>query len=93
MEEDKLKEYLQFQLNRNIINVYKKLFEIIDDLKQDHVSMMKKLSEASSPELVNNVDYFNADRYNYIRKKILDAGNDAIRNLDTNLKSVKITLK
>jgi hypothetical protein len=93
MEEDKLKEYLQFQLNRNIINVYKKLFEIIDDLKQDHVSMMKKISEAAPAELVKNVDYFDADRYNYIRKKILDVGNDAIRNLDTNLKSVKITLK
>jgi hypothetical protein len=93
MEDEKLKEYLQFQLNRNIINVYKKYFEIVDDLRQEHLSLIRKVSDATSPEFAKNIDYFNADRYNYIRKKILDTGNDAIRNLDTNLKSVKITLK
>mgnify|MGYP007082158646 CR=1 FL=1 len=42
---------------------------------------------------IKNIDYFNDDKYNYIRKKILDAGNDAIRNIDTSFKSINISLK
>ena len=33
MEEEKIKEYLRFQLNRNIISLYKKYFEMIDDIR------------------------------------------------------------
>ena len=36
MEEDKIKEYLRFQLNRNIISLYKRYFEMIDDIRLEH---------------------------------------------------------
>lgn len=93
MDDEKLKEYLKFQYSRNIISLYKKYFELIDDLKQDHDLLLKKVAENSSEDFVKNIDYFNNDKYNYIRKKILDAGNDAIRNIDTSFKSINISLK
>jgi hypothetical protein len=93
MDDEKLKEYLKFQYSRNIIALYKKYFEIIDDLKQDHDLLLKKVAEVSSDDFSKNIDYFNNDKYNYIRKKILDAGNDAIRNIDTSFKSINISLK
>lgn len=93
MDDEKLKEYLKFQYTRNITSLYKKYFEIIDDLKHDHEAMLKKIKENSSEDFVKNVDYFSPDKYNYIRKKILDAGNDAIRNIDTSFKSINISLK
>ncbi len=93
MEEDNLKKFLTFQLNRNIISLYKKYFEIIDDLKLEHEIMLKKMEQQSSEKFVKNIDYFNADKYNHIRKKILDAGNDVVRNVESNFDSVKITLK
>lgn len=93
MEEEKLKELLAFQLNRNIISLYKKYFEIIDDLKLEHEIMLKKMEAKSSKEFVKNIDYFNADKYNYIRKKILDAGNDTVRGVENSFNSIKITLK
>lgn len=93
MDDEKLKEYIKFQYNRNITSLYKKYFEMIDDLKHEHESMLKKVAEESSENFVKNIDYFSNDKYNYIRKKILDAGNDAIRNIDTSFKSINISLK
>jgi hypothetical protein len=55
--------------------------------------MLKKVAEESSENFAKNIDYFSNDKYNYIRKKILDAGNDAIRNIDTSFKSINISLK
>jgi len=93
MDDEKLKEYIKFQYNRNITSLYKKYFEMVADLKQEHEAMLKKVAEKSSEEFIKNIDYFNDDKYNYIRKKILDAGNDAIRNIDTSFKSINISLK
>jgi hypothetical protein len=93
MDDEKLKEYIKFQYSRNITSLYKKYFEMIDDLKHDHENMLKKVAENSSEDFAKNIDYFNSDKYNYIRKKILDAGNDAIRNIDTSFKSINISLK
>jgi hypothetical protein len=93
MEEEKIKDYLKFQLNRNIISLYKKYFEMVDDLRQEHKLMIQKMEKVSSKEFVENIDYFNEDKYNYIRKKILDNGNDAIRNIESSFKSITITLK
>jgi hypothetical protein len=93
MEEEKIKDYLKFQLNRNIISLYKKYFEMVDDLRQEHKLMIQKMEKVSSKEFVENIDYFNEDKYNYIRKKILDNGNDAIRNIESSFKSITITIK
>lgn len=93
MEEEKIKEYLRFQLNRNIISLYKRYFEIIDDLRLDHKIMLEKMQKSYPEEFVENIDYFNDDKYNYIRKKILDAGNDAIRNVESSFKPIKVSLK
>jgi hypothetical protein len=93
MDDEKIKEYIKFQYTRNIISLYKKYFEMVEDLKHDHEIMLKKIAENSSKDFAENIDYFSDDKYNYIRKKILDAGNDAIRNIDTSFKSINITLK
>jgi hypothetical protein len=66
---------------------------MVDDLRQEHKLMIQKMEKASSKEFVENIDYFNEDKYNYIRKKILDNGNDAIRNIESSFKSITITLK
>lgn len=93
MDDLKLKEYLKFQMDRGIISLYKKYFEMVEDLHKDHLALLEKVKEKTSEEFVKNIDYFDNNKYNYIRKKILDAGNDAIRSIDTTFKSINITLK
>lgn len=93
MEDERLKDYMAFQLNRNVISLYKKLFEIVEDVKQEHSAMLEKVEKKTSKEFVESIDYLSDNKVNYIRKKILDSGNDAIRNIENNFKAVKITLK
>jgi hypothetical protein len=93
MDDLKLKEYVKFQIDRGVISLYKRYFEMIEDLHKDHLLLLEKVKEKTSEDFVKNIDYFDTNKYNYIRKKILDAGNDTIRTIDTNLKSVNVTLK
>lgn len=93
MDDLKLKEYVKFQIDRGIISLYKKYFEMIEDLHKDHLVLLEKVKERTSEDFAKNIDYFDANKYNYIRKKILDAGNDTIRTIDVNLKSINVTLK
>jgi len=42
-EEEKLKEYLTFQIHRNIVNLYKQHLVLLQDIAVEHNDMMQKL--------------------------------------------------
>ena len=90
---DQLKELLTFQINRGIVNLYKKYFLIIQDLKQEHEILLEKVAQETSPDFPQKIDYFTEDKYNYIRKKVLDAGNDSIRELEKTLEVIDVRFK
>ena len=90
---NQLKELLIFQINRGIVNLYKKYFLIIQDLKQEHEILLEKVAQETSPDFPQKIDYFTEDKYNYIRKKILDAGNDSIRELEKTLEVIEVRFK
>lgn len=93
MEKEKVKEYLQFQISRGVISLYKKYFELIEDLHQDHQALIEKVKDQTSEDFAKNIDYFDEKKYNYIRKKILDSGNDAIRSIENSFKSIEVRIK
>lgn len=70
--EDKVKEFLQFQIRRKITNLYKQFLFILEDLE-----------EGKSEK----------ENYQRIRKRVLDYGNDAARELEECLKNLDIKLK
>ena len=53
----------------------------MEDLKLDHKIMIGKLEKQIGKEEVEKLDYFDEDKYNYLRKKILDLGNESIREI------------
>lgn len=91
--EDKLKSFVHFQIQRNVIALYKKYINLIEDMQEDHINMLNKLNSKVDLETLKNVDYFDENKYNYIRKKILDSGNEAIREIERNLEKLNFTLK
>jgi len=93
MDSQKVKEYIEFQISRSVVSLYKKYFEIIEDLHQDHKNLLSKVESETSKEFADNIDYFDENKYNYIRKKILDSGNDAIRGIENSFKSIEIRIK
>ena len=89
---DRFKDYLTFQIQRNVVNLYKSHLSIIEDLRKDHEAMIDKLDGKISKEELEKINYFNEKKYNYIRKKTLDLGNGAIRDFENSVKDLKISL-
>ena len=88
-----LNSFVLFQLKRNIVNLYKRYIVSTEDLKKDHLIFLKKLEDSGvSRDLLNKLDYFTDERYTYMRKKILDSGNEATRDLDKYFDLIKIEL-
>ena len=74
-------------------NFYKNHLSMIEDIQKEHEQMLKKVSEKTSPEFAKNIDYFDRNKYNYLRKKTLDRGNDILRELESNLEMFDIRIK
>lgn len=80
-----IKEILTFQVHRNVVNLYKRYLNLVEDLQEEHISMLNKLNKKIDLETLKNVDYFDENRYNYVRKKVLDLGNETIREINKSL--------
>lgn len=90
---DQVKGAFQFVVDRHIINLYKRYINLIEDLRLDHSVFIKKVEKKTSKEFVEKIDYFDEVKYNYIRKKILDLGNEGIRDIDKFVELMDITFK
>ena len=93
IEPEDLKEVIIFQLHRNVIVFYKRYLSILEDISTDHSIFKKRISDHVPKEFLNNIDYLTPEKYNYIRKKILDGGNEIFRELETGLQKVDFSLK
>ena len=88
-----IKDILSFQVHRNIINLYKRYLNLIEDIQEDHNSMIDKISSKIDQNTLKNIDYFDDNKYNYLRKKILDIGNETIRDIEKNFDFIKMEFK
>ena len=66
---------------------------MVEDLARDHNKMLDTLEKHLPKEKINDINYLNQDKYNLIRKRILDLGNEAIRNFQGSLEKVDVKLK
>jgi hypothetical protein len=55
--------------------------------------MLLKIQKETSKDFSENINYLTAEKYHYIRKKILDGGNEIYRELEKSLDKVDTTLK
>ena len=92
-ENEKMKKFLMYHYRRNMINTYKRNLEIVEGLLQEHKTFLNKLKKHIPEELLNNINYFDDQKYSYLRKKILDAGNEAVRDFEINTDCLDIRLK
>jgi hypothetical protein len=95
MDQGQLKELLEFQINRNIINLYKSFLVMMEDMHDQHGSNFRKLKQALPEEidLIDQADYWDESRMDYLRKKILDKGNDSLREIISQIEQFNLTTK
>ena len=74
MKGEKEKEFLQFQVQRKVVSLYKSFLFILEDLKAQGYDI-------------------DEDMYQRCCKRVLDQGNDTIREIEDYLNNFDIRLK
>lgn len=93
---DDASDVLRFQHERITKNLFKKFLVILEDVESEHNTALGKLynslPEAYKP-FVELADYLDEDKVKALRKKVLDSGGDACRELDALVDQFNIKLK
>ena len=55
--------------------------------------MINKLEKHVNKKTLEDVNYLDQKKYNYLRKKTLDVGNEAIRDFEKSVENINISLK
>lgn len=87
---------LLFKLKREITVLFKSQLETMEDLTVEHDNAMQKLEEALPSQYKNYVglaDHLTDPKCDQIRKRILDKGNAAYKNIEEILKDFEIDFK
>lgn len=89
--DNKDKELLENQLKRLIQRLFKEFLTLTDEVRQDHLVVVKDIATQFPPEFVARWNYLDLPRYSRLRKKILDSGNDAVREISSILDDFQIS--
>ena len=82
------KKKLNRESDDEISKLFKMMLMMVEDMKQDHDFHYEKLYENIPDEyhaVINTANHFTPQKVNWIRKRILDVGNESIRNLGSTL--------
>lgn len=89
------KEFLSNRFNGSTKHLFKSFLVLIEDLHTDNQisfnKLKKNLPEHSS--IIDQANYFDNEKMQYLRKKILDMGNESIRDSNTDLEKFTINFK
>jgi len=76
------RQFLEESSNRRTTSLFKGFLVLLEDLYTDHSIEFSKLKRSLPDEywdLLDQANYFNKDKLQYLRKKTLDLGNEIIR--------------
>ena len=82
--------------SRNTKVLFKSFLILIEDLHKDHCINFSKLRDNVPQEyhpLLDLADYFDQHKLQYLRKKILDMGNESIRTTSSDFENFTISFR
>ena len=88
------KKNLSLQSSREVSSLFKMMLIMLEDMKKDHDFHYQKLYENIPEEyhsIINTADHFTVEKVNWIRKRILDLGNESIRNFHSELDNYTVS--
>lgn len=66
---------------KEITLLYKTFLEIVEDLRTDHKVMLEKITKQHGEQFAHDINYFTTDKYEQLRKRVLDQGNECSRRM------------
>ena len=88
------KKNLVLRSEKEISVLFKTMLLLVEDMKKDHDFHYQKLYENIPKEyhaIIDTADHFTPEKVNWIRKRILDFGNESIRNLGSELDNYTVS--
>ena len=89
------RDILQDRSEKHVKNLFKRFLCVLEDLQEDHqinFSKLKKALPQDYDDLLNQANYFDEDKMQYLRKKVLDMGNDSLRNHNEDIEKFTVIL-
>ena len=88
-------DLLAYCYTRNTKSLFKGFLMLIEDLKQEHNSNFDKLRKAlpDSEDLINQADYFDDAKFEHLRKRVLDMGNENLRNFSSEFENYTVSFR
>ena len=88
------KKKLVLRSEKEISALFKMMLLLVEDMKKDHDFHYQKLYDNIPEEyhaVINTANHFTSEKVNWIRKRILDFGNESIRNLGSELDNYTVS--
>jgi len=89
------KDILQERYARHTKALFKGFLFVLEDLHQEHRIHFTKLKKALPHEhhdLIDQSNYFDMDKMQHLRKRVLDLGNDSLRGQNEDLDKFTVIL-
>ena len=85
--------WVKAESSRIITKLFKHYLSALEDLRYQHEVALDRLKDTLTPQEIEVLNYLDFNRYSLIRKRILDNGNETIRDLHNFLENFDIKLK
>jgi len=72
---------ITIQTHKEITRLYKSFLELIEDIRHDHNAMLQKVESRCGKEASQELNYLDQSKYEQLRKKVLDSGNECARQM------------
>jgi hypothetical protein len=86
--------YLEKKYKQCITGLFKDMLKLIEDMKADHNFHYSKLYENIPSEyhsVINAANHFDEKKFVWIRKKILDIGNESLRDFSIEMENYTVS--
>lgn len=77
------KEFIALQINKSITRLFKAHLDNLEDVKSENERILSKASEKTSEEFTSSINSLDDRKFEHMRKRVLDAGNDSIREVNS----------
>jgi len=92
-EGDKIKRLVSAESKRLVTKIFKTQLMVLEDLKAQHETALAGLKNSLNPKQIETLNYLDFTRYSLLRKRILDHGNEGLRDLENFLDNFTFKLK
>ena len=90
-EGDQAQRMARAETKRLVTKIFKHSLMVLEDIRYQHQAALQNLD--LSPQEIESLNYLDFTRYSLLIKRILDNGNEGVRDLENLLDNIDIKLK